>query len=59
MLGWEHSHIIQVYHLLDSIGKNRLPEPSFFDGVKNQAVLEAIGKSSEDKQWHKVEEVNF
>jgi predicted dehydrogenase len=59
MLGWEHSHIIQVYHLLDSIGKNRMPEPSFFDGVKNQAVLEAIEKSSKDRKWHEVEEIIF
>ncbi|UCB47264.1 MAG: Gfo/Idh/MocA family oxidoreductase [Spirochaetota bacterium] len=59
MLGWEHSHTIQVYHLLDSIGKDRLPEPSFFDGAKNQAVLEAIEKSSQDGKWHDIEEVKF
>ena len=57
MLGWEHSHIIQVYHLLDSIGKGVMPEPNFFDGVKNQAVLEAIALSSKDGRWHEVEQI--
>lgn len=59
MLGWEHSHVIQVCHLLDSIGRGVLPEPNFFDGVKNQAVLEAVGLSSDDGKWHEVEQVAF
>ena len=59
MLGWEHSHVNQVYHLLDSIAKNRSPEPNFFDGLKNQAVLEAIMQSAQDGKWHDVEKVKI
>lgn len=59
VLGWEHTHIIQVYHLLESIEKKGQPEPSFFDGVKNQAVLEAISLSAKDGMWHEVESTVF
>ena len=60
MIGWEHSHVNQVYHLLESIAKNKSPEPNLFDGLKNQAVLEAMTQSTEDGKWHDVEKVlNF
>jgi predicted dehydrogenase len=59
MLGWEHSHVNQVYHLLDSIAGNRSPEPDFFDGLKNQAVMEAMSQSAQDGMWHDVEKVEI
>lgn len=59
MIGWEHSHVNQVYHLLESIAKNKSPEPSLFDGLKNQAVLEAMTQSTEDGKWHDVEKQNI
>ena len=57
MIGWEHSHVNQVYHLLDSIARDRMPEPSLYEGVKNQAVLEAMADSIKDGAWHDVEKV--
>ena len=57
MIGWEHSHVNQVYHLLDSIAHDRMPEPSLYEGAKNQAVLEAMGDSIRDGKWHDVEKV--
>jgi predicted dehydrogenase len=57
MIGWEHSHVDQVYHMLDSIAHDRMPEPSLFDGLKNQAVLEAMSLSMQDGKWHDVERV--
>jgi predicted dehydrogenase len=59
MLGWEHSQINQVYHLLESIAADRMPEPSIYDGLKNQAVLEAMGRSTEDGRWHDVEKTDI
>ncbi|MBN2322847.1 MAG: Gfo/Idh/MocA family oxidoreductase [Spirochaetes bacterium] len=58
MIGWEHSQINQVYHLLESIAADRMPEPSIYDGLKNQAVLEAMGRSMEDGRWHEVEKMD-
>ena len=48
MLGWEHSHTHQIYHLMDCIGSDRMPEPSLLDGLKNQAVVEAMRQSIRD-----------
>jgi len=45
--------------LLDSIANDRMPEPSLFDGVKNQAVLEAMSQSMQDGKWHDVEKVEI
>ena len=59
MLGWEHSHTHQIYHLMDCIGNDRMPEPSLFDGLKNQAVLEAMSQSIRDGQWHPVEKTTL
>lgn len=57
IIGWEHTHIHQVADLLDAIGKDQMPCPSFDDGVKNQAVLEAITKAAQTRQWEEVPEV--
>ena len=48
-----------VYHLLDSIANDRSPEPDFFDGLKNQAVMEAMSQSAQDGRWHDVEKVEI
>jgi predicted dehydrogenase len=57
IIGWEHTHIHQVADLLDAIGKDQMPVPSFDDGVKNQAVLEAVAKSAQTRQWEEVPKV--
>ena len=54
VLGWEASHINEVADLCDAIGRNVLPSPSFADGVKNQAVLEAAARSMESGKWEEV-----
>lgn len=58
-IGWEHSHTNQVYHLLDCIANDKMPEPNLYDGLKNQAVLEAMSLSAEDSQWHGVEKTEI
>lgn len=54
IIGWEESHIHQVYDLCDSIGRDVMPSPSFADGVRNQAVLEAAARSALSGQWEKI-----
>ena len=56
IIGWEHSHIHQMFELCDAIGQNRMPEPSFVDGARCQAVLEACAQSAESGSWVDVPE---
>jgi len=40
---------------MDAIAKDKMPSPDFMDGVKCQAVLEAVTQSIEKKAWSKVD----
>lgn len=51
IIGWEHTHVHVVKDLLDGIKTGVNPSPSFEDGYKNQAVLEAVIRSSESGKW--------
>ncbi|NBU65177.1 MAG: gfo/Idh/MocA family oxidoreductase [Chloroflexia bacterium] len=51
IIGWEHTFTHGVYDLINGIAKNVSPEPTFDDGVRCQAVLDAIEKSASNKQW--------
>jgi len=44
----------QVYDLMESIAKNKMPTPSFVDGVKCQEILDALSKSAKDGRWIKI-----
>ncbi|HID95744.1 MAG TPA: Gfo/Idh/MocA family oxidoreductase [Candidatus Latescibacteria bacterium] len=57
IIGWEHTFIHEVKDLMDAIAGDRMPSPSFADGVKCQAVLEAVSKSVEERSWVKVSEL--
>ncbi len=48
----------QVYDLLNSIMKNKMPSPNLKDGLRAQKVLEAIKISNEEKKWVKIKEVS-
>lgn len=54
ILGWEESHIHQVADFLLAIQNDRPCDPDFSVGVRNQAVLEALGQSAESGQWVEV-----
>ena len=54
IIGWEESHIHQVFDLCDCIGRDVMPSPSFGEGVGNQAVLEAAARSTRSGQWEAV-----
>ena len=55
IIGYEHTFIHGVYDLLNGIAEDETPVPSFGDGVKCQAVLEAVGESVLSKEWVKVQ----
>lgn len=50
-IGYGQTFTHEVVELLNAIGDNRQPVPSFVDGVKCQAVLEAVDRSIEERRW--------
>jgi predicted dehydrogenase len=51
IIGWEHTFTHGVYDLLNGIAANQSPAPTFEDGLRCQAVLEAVERSAGSKQW--------
>lgn len=56
-IGFEHTFIHEVLELSQAIAEGRKPVPSFEDGVKCQAVLEAVDKSIEERRWVSLSEM--
>ena len=56
IIGWQHTFVHQVYTLMNGIAAKKSPAPNFYDGLKCQAVLEAVEKSAETEKWVKVTE---
>lgn len=57
IIGYEHTFINQAKDFLEAIANDTPYSPSFRDGVKNQAVLEAVERSSETGAWVKPEAI--
>ncbi|HYI25344.1 MAG TPA: Gfo/Idh/MocA family oxidoreductase [Thermomicrobiales bacterium] len=57
IIGWEHTHVHVVVDLLEGIRTGVNPAPTFEDGYKNQAVLDAIVRSAESGTWEAPEPV--
>jgi predicted dehydrogenase len=55
IIGYEHTFTHTVFDLLEAMADERVPEPSFVDGLRNQQVLEAIEKSAKSRRWVGVE----
>lgn len=51
IIGWEHTHIHVVKDLLDGIKGGVNPAPSFEDGYRCQAVLDAVERSAASGTW--------
>ncbi|HET7578847.1 MAG TPA: Gfo/Idh/MocA family oxidoreductase, partial [Bacillales bacterium] len=51
IIGYEHTFIHLIHELINGISKGTKPEPNFSDGVKNQAVLEAVEQSAKTGRW--------
>jgi len=57
IIGYEHTFINLVYTMLKAFSKGEEFKPNFEDGVRNQAVLEAVDISSQQKRWVSVSEL--
>lgn len=57
IIGYEHTFINLAVELLNGIDKGYSPSPNFMDGVKNQAVLEAVEQSASSRQWVSISQV--
>ena len=51
IIGYEHTFIHLVYEMLKAFSKGESLQPDWAEGVKNQAVLEAVSTSAVTKQW--------
>jgi len=51
IIGYEHTFINLVYDLMNAIATGVPTHPTFVDGVKTQAVLDACERSAGDGQW--------
>jgi predicted dehydrogenase len=54
IIGYEHTFVHAIHDFLACLEKERLPEPNFHDGVRNQAVLDAVERSAKSTRWEKV-----
>jgi predicted dehydrogenase len=55
IIGYEHTFINLMADLMEGITNGYSPSPNFVDGVRNQAVLDAVERSAASRQWEKVE----
>jgi predicted dehydrogenase len=51
IIGYEHTFIHAIKDLLDGIQANRSPAPTFEDGYRCQAVLDAVARSTDSRRW--------
>jgi predicted dehydrogenase len=53
IIGYEHTFINLMKDLFDALAKGEPASPNWVDGVKNQAILEAVETSSGTRKWEK------
>ena len=51
IIGYEHTFVHAVKDLLDGISVRKNPSPSFEDGYRCQAVLDAVERSAQSGSW--------
>jgi predicted dehydrogenase len=51
ILGYEHTFIHAVKDLMDGIASGKSPSPTFRDGFRCQAVLDAVERSARERTW--------
>ena len=54
IIGYEHTFVHAVHDFLVALGNDTMPSPNFADGVKNQAVIEAVERSGKSGKWEEV-----
>ncbi len=56
-IGYGQTFTHEVVELVKAIEEDRQPVPNFVDGVKCQAVLEAVDRSIEERRWVGISEM--
>ena len=51
IIGYEHTFVHTIKDLLDGIAAGKSPSPTFEDGYRCQAVLDAVERSVESRSW--------
>jgi predicted dehydrogenase len=54
IIGYEHTFTHTVLELLQALKEGRLPSPNFEDGVRNQAVMDAVERAAASRKWETV-----
>jgi len=54
IIGWEHTFTHTVYKMVMAVARKKKMSPDWADGVKNQAILEAVEVSAKSGKWEKV-----
>ena len=54
IIGYEHTFVHAIQDFLTCLEKDKMPTPNFRDGVKNQAVMDAVERSAKSGRWVKV-----
>jgi len=54
IIGYGECFVNEIKEMAEAIAQDRQPCPSFEDGVRCQAVLEAVAQSAESKKWEPV-----
>ena len=57
ILGYEHTFVHAIKDLLDGIKTGNAPAPTFEDGFRCQAVLDAVERSAASRTWERPEAV--
>ena len=61
IIGYEHTFVHEVYDLMQALAsRSKNPagmQPDFADGVKAQAVLEAVSLSARERSWIRIRDV--
>jgi len=55
IIGYEHTFVHTVYDFLEAVASGKRVRPDFEDGLRNQAVLEAIERAAHTRRWVKVQ----
>ncbi|SET17824.1 Gfo/Idh/MocA family protein [Paenibacillus sp. NFR01] len=56
-IGFEHTFTHEMLELSNAVSEGRQPVPNFRDGVKCQAVLEAVERSIDERRWIQISEM--
>jgi predicted dehydrogenase len=51
IIGWEHTFIHEMGDFLLAVANNETITPSFFDGYKNQLILDKVIESAHQRKW--------